>query len=269
MPETLTTEDLGGANSAGPETDPNKSTAPEYVSKADFQTGLKDLGKQIMDSVSAGLKANRQSQSDVIRNQVGKQSATVEGNLVERMAALLPEGTDLNALKRDAFVDSAMAGNLGLANGQPDPKEEGSPSTSGGSLVKSEIAAILKEHKVSADHPELLEYVKANEGEPWYQEGQGFDDLVRMIASREQGDGTTIISPSGGPQPRPDLELAYRKEAGAVTSIPGLTYAQRMTELRKVQDAFQKRGLNVKSIDLTNASKNRNAEGEVISPSVF
>ena len=240
MPDegTLTEESLQAPSSPASETQP-EPTSPELVTMETFQESMEAVGKQIAE----GFKSNRQSQTGTIDNRV----AGMEKRLTEKLIASLPEGTDVDALRREAYLDSQIAGDPAPTDARSgSPQAPDQPPASGANVVEQEIARILQEHGVSADNPELIEYVKANRGQPWYKVGAGFAELVEQIASRAGDPANIMGAGSGGSVSTPDLRTAYLAEVQALREK-----GAHARDLRPVQDKYMSQGLNVYQIDLT------------------
>lgn len=182
MPEeTPKDEGVKDPVSPGSETQDYPSSE-EYVSVADFKAFGKDVISQIQDAT----KANRQSQSDKIKHEVGEGIASA-----------------LDGLKSSQPTES-----------QPDPKPEADaptqeeppadPPQSFG--LEGEIKAILDKNGLNAETPELVAYIEENASKAWWEVGPGFAELAETIGAR---DGAIQAGPGAGAAPRPDLEQEY------------------------------------------------------------
>ena len=239
MPDegTLTEEALQAPSSPASET-PTETPSPELVTMETVQEGFDAIGKQITE----GFKRNRQSQTGTIDNRV----EGIENRVVEKLLKQLPEGTDVEAIRREAWVESQMAGDTATEDvGSESPQASDQPQASGTNLVEQEITRILQETGVSADNPELIEYVKANKGQPWYKVGAGFAELAEQIASRTGDPANIMGAGSGGSASSPNLKASYLKEVQELRAKGG-----KARDLRPIQDKYMSQGLNVYEIDL-------------------
>lgn len=252
--ETLSADALQGASgsaaSDAPEEDQStgeqvSEDQPEPVTKKDLANFKQDVQSLLED----GLQRNRQSQKDTIEDRVAK---SVDSAYTQMLESIAPEGTDLKDLRRKAWIDSQLEnGDLPDENDVPDGSPQ-APSGEGGtskSLVQREIEAILQEHGLSGDEPELQEYVQQNQGTPWYQAGPGFAELAESIASRDSSPANIMGTGSGQSPPSPDLEQAYIKEVAALRG-EGRGFQDRMQKLRQVKEKYRKQNLDVDQIDV-------------------
>ena len=229
--------------SATPEPEPS----PEYVSKADLEA----FGTSLVEQIVPRLK---QSQKDTIKANV---SSEVDGKLsdfdevVELLKPHLPEDLDVQNIKRNAFLDNLMSDVsskpevevVGLETPSQDETPEPASSPPG---LENEIQSILETHGVKGDEPELLEYAEKNKGKPWYQIGQGFDDLAKSIAARSAGNSAGVV-PSQGQAVTSDLVADFRKELaeGQALGRKGMTY------LRQLQAKYVEKGANIEDLDIS------------------
>ena len=203
-----------------------------------FQKGLAKVSEEITE----GFKRNRQSQTGTIDNRL----AGMETRVVDKLLKQLPEGTDVEAIRREAWIESQMDGdNSPTEAGSESPQASDQPLASGANVVEVEISRILQETGVSADNPELIEYVKANKGQPWYKVGAGFAELAEQIASRTGDPANIMGAGSGGSVSTPNLKASYLKEVQELRAKGGTA-----SDLRPVQDKYMSQGLNVYIIDL-------------------
>ena len=251
MPDNETlSEDLlpgkqadAGASAAGDET----SQAP--VSRAEYEK----LSKSVLDltkKIDQGLKANRQSATDTIKSVVSQAQKSSNDYLIDRLAALLPaNGPSLESIKREAFLDEQVAkASAGKDDSDSAQEVESPPAPTGPSLIQQEIAAILTEHGLTGEEPELREYVAAHKGTRWYEAGPGFADLARKIAARKRGTPGGVMLGKVGRPSTSGLEAEYLSEVKEMRK-------QRkygLNLLRDLKDKYRAAGLeNVDEIDLS------------------
>ena len=220
------------------DTPPESTPSQEFVSKADFEAGLEKLATRL-----------KQSQSDVIEDRVtkavsGKMSAFDEA--AESFRPHLKEGVDVADIRRAAFLDNLIAESSEPSEPEsPSPPQDKPPEqASSPSLLEQEIGEILKEHDLREDEPELLEYVKANQGKPWYKIGPGFADLAAKVSARKKGSPAGILAETGRKPPDPDLAQQYVDELATARDEGRRGHAV----LREIKNKYRKLGLDVDNI---------------------
>lgn len=240
-PEKVTpAEEAPQASEAPKETKPS----PEYVSREDLET----FGAELVEKIVPRLK---QSQKDTIKanvaSEVGKLSSFDE--VVELLKPHLPEDLDVQGIKRNAYLDNLMSekppSEAELESDSP-PKEKTPEPASSPPAFEAEIQTILETHGVKGDEPELLEYAEKNKGKPWYQIGQGFEDLTKTIAARSAGTSAGVV-PSQGQAVTSDLVADFRKELaeGMKQGKKGMQY------LRQLQQKYVEKGANIDDLDIS------------------
>ena len=220
---------------------PEPEASPEYVSKADFEAFETDLTARLKQSQRDVIKANVASEVD------GKLSSFDE--VVELLKPHLPEDLDVQGIKRNAFLDSLMS-EKPSSEAEPEsaspPKEETPEPASSPPAFEAEIQTILETHGVKGSEPELLEYAEKNKGKPWYQIGQGFDDLAKSIAARSAGTSAGVVQ-SQGQVATSDLVADFRSELAE-----GMKQGQHgMPYLRKLQQKYVEKGANIDDLDIS------------------
>ena len=164
--------------------DQGEANSEEYVSTADF----KAFGDGIIAQINDLGKANRQSQSDKIKHEVGE-------GITAALAGLKPSEPDESQPEPKPEADTP-------------PKDEppADPPQSFG--VEVEIKALLDKNGLTAETPELVAYLEDEEnvGKAWWEVGPGFAELAETIGAR---DGAIQSGPGAGAAPRPDLEQEY------------------------------------------------------------
>ena len=236
---------------------PEQESAPEYVSQSDYQAGLEAMEDRLVSRL-------KQSTGDRVKKAV---SSEVEGRLSgfdEAVALLrehLPEDLDTEAIKERQFVRSLMQQPASdTPEVEPDaPSQVEVPEVAASPPGReSEIAAILETTGVSGNEPELMEYAKANEGKPWYQAGQGFEDLAKSIATRSAGTPAGVVAPQGQIT-NPDLIKEYRTELNDLlnpTDAEGKFIQGRrrnISQLRALQEKYVELGLKAEDLDISPA----------------
>ncbi len=244
---------------------PEPETSPEYVSKSDLG-GIVD---QIVERVT---KSQRDSIQARVSNEVGEKLSKFD-EVVEALRPHLPENFDASGVKREAFIDNLMRQSTSDTSEpeQPSPPQEEAPTPASVPPGReSEIAAILETHSgLSGSEPELLEYAEANKGKPWYQVGQGFEDLAKSIAARTAGTPAGVVAPQGQVS-NPDLEKEFRTELNGllnpVDSEGKAIQGQRRNpnQLRALQAKYAEQGLKPEDMDITPVTKNMKEQGYTI-----
>ncbi len=239
-PTETPVEDKVAPASATPEPEPS----PEYVSKADLEA----FGTALVDKIVPRLK---QSQKDVIKTNVASEVKKLSSfdEVVELLKPHLPEDLDVQGIKRNAYLDSLMSEKPSPeAEPEPDspPKEKAPEVATSPPAFEAEIQTILETHGVKGDEPELKEYAEKNKGKPWYQIGQGFDDLAKSIAARNAGTSAGVV-PSQGQAATSDLVADFRKELaeGLKQGRHGMRY------LRQLQQKYVEKGANIDDLDIS------------------
>lgn len=243
--EALAAAKAGNAKPAGSESEPSKTPVSNAsgVTKADLEA----LQAGMMQTLKEGLKANRQSTRDTIDDRVNKSFDTM---LIESLKKNLPEGTDFESIRRNAWIESQMTGNNSEASDTSgSPQAPGKSAGSTPSLVEAEIGTILRTHGLSGDEPEIIEYVKANQGKPWFQVGAGLNELAGKIAERSGDAASLSPGSSGGSPPSPNLEAEYIKRVDELRA-KGLSRRAGMSALVELQSEFQGKGLDTSKVNL-------------------
>ena len=238
--ETPVTEQVAQASAA-----PKPEASPEYVSKADLEA----FGTVLIDQIVPRLK---QSQKDVIKtsvaSEVGEKLSSFD-EVVELLRPHLPKDLDVQGIKRNKFLDDLMSGKTSQkAEPEPvsPPKEQAPERASSPPAFEAEIQTILEARGVKGDEPELLEYAEKNKGKPWYQIGQGFDDLAKSIAARSVGTSAGVVQ-SQGQVVKSDLAADFRKELaeGKAQGQTGMRF------LRQLQQKYVEKGADIEDLDIS------------------
>lgn len=224
---------------------PEPEASPEHVSKAD----LKAFGESLIEEMLPRLK---QSQKDVIKTNVDSvvdEKLSSFDEVVELLKPHLPEDLDVQSIKRNAFLDNLMSGKPS-PEAEPEsetpPKVETPEQASSPPAFEAEIQTILETHGIKGDEPELKEYAEKNKGKPWYQIGQGFDDLAKSIAARSAGTSAGVV-PSQGQVATSDLVADFRAELaeGMKQGKKGMRY------LRQLQQKYVEKGAKIDDLDIS------------------
>ena len=164
--------------------DPDKSESQDFVSAAEFKSGMEMVVQKIEDAT----KRNRQSQSDVIKHEVGEK-------LDNALTAL-----------SDSFrpAESPVKPEDAPESSPQDKEPSDSEATFG---VQEEIEGILKEFGLKGDEPEFAPFLEENKGKKWFEAGPGFYALAETLGAREEG--AIQAGPGLGAAPRPDLVQEY------------------------------------------------------------
>ena len=245
MPEETPQETPAEETVAPASETPEPEPSPEYVSKSDYKAGLETME----DNIVARLK---QSTGDkvkaVVASEVGEKLSSFD-EVVELLKPHLPEDLDVQSIKRSAFIDNLMSEKPSSeAEPEPDaPSQAPAPEpASSPPAFEAEIQTILETHGVKGDEPELLEYAEKNKGKPWYQIGQGFDDLAKTIAARSAGTSAGVV-PSQGQEVTSDLVKQFREEL-----TEGMKQGQKgMRYLRQLQQKYVDKGANIDDLDIS------------------
>lgn len=249
--DTLSEDVLPGTEPDAAAAGAERDTSKEPVSREELiatQRMILDLSKKL----DQGLASNRQSATDVIRSEVSKAQKSQNDFLVERLAALLPkDGPSLDAIRREAYLDEQM--HRSSQSSEPHNASDvgaQTPPASGASLMKVEIASILKETGLKGDEPELKEFITQNKGKRWFEVGSQYYDLALKIAARNRGSAGGIVPGGGLHQPDGNLKAAYLAEVAAMRKR-GDYGLHRWTALK---DRFRAQGLqDVDTIDISSA----------------
>ena len=224
---------------------PKQETPPEYVSKSDYKAGLETMEESIVTRLkqSTGDKVKA-----VVASEVGEKLSSFD-EVVELLKPHLPEDLDVQGIKRNAYLDNLMSEKPSLeSEPEPDspPKEKAPEPASSPPDFNAEIQTILETHGVKGDEPELFEYAEKNKGKPWYQIGQGFDDLAKSIAARSGGTPAGV-APSQGQVATSDLVADFRAELaeGMKQGRKGMRY------LRQLQQKYVEKGANIDDLDIS------------------
>ena len=221
---------------------PEPEASPEYVSKADLEA----FGTELVEQIVPRLK---QSQKDVIKANVSSEIVSSFDEVVELLKPHLPKDLDVQGIKREKYIDDLMSGAT-LPEAEPvassSPDEQPSEPASSPPAFEAEIQTILETHGVKGSEPELTEYAEKNKGKPWYQIGQGFDDLTKSIAARSAGTSAGVVA-SQGQAATSDLVADFRKELAE-----GMKQGQHgMAYLRKLQQKYVEKGANIDDLDIS------------------
>ena len=156
----------------------------DFVSTAEFKSGM----EMVISKIEAATQRNRQSQSDVIKHEVGEKLDSALKALGE---SFQPEASPA---KPESDPES--------------PSQDQDPSSSEATFgVQEEIEGILKKFGLKGDEPDLAAFVKDNEGKKWFEAGPGFYALAETLGAREAG--AIQAGPGLGAAPRPDLVQEY------------------------------------------------------------
>ena len=179
--ETPKDQDVKEPTSLGSEGQ-DEPNSEEFVSVADF----KAFGDSIVEQIKDATKANRQSQSDKIKHEVGE-------SITDALKVLQTPQPEESQPEPKPEADTP-------------PKDEppADPPQSFG--IEGEMKALLDKNGLTAETPELVAYAEEHAGEPWYEAGPGFAELAETIGAR---DGAIQAGPGTGAAPRPDLEQEY------------------------------------------------------------
>src|SRR3990167_697185 len=220
MPEETPTDAKGAdAVSVGTET-PAPGSSTEFVSRTELNAAV-DL---IIQEIAVQSKANRQSQSDVIK-------ARVEKEIGAKLAS---------ALRPEASPEPAPA-----PSAPPKAVEPAQPSAAVG--VEAEIQAILTDHKLTGTEPELVAYLTENKGKPWYAVGGGFAAVAQTLGARAGG---TVLAGEGSQSASPNDTEAYITAVRGIREavIKGMDRNTSRAELTKLKETYRKKGVKVDQI---------------------
>ena len=191
----------------------------DFVSTAEFKSGM----EMVISKIEAATQRNRQSQSDVIKHEVGEKLDS----------ALKALGESFQPAESPAKPEGDPE--------SPSQDQDTSPSeaTFG---VQEEIEGILKEFGLKGDEPEFVEFLKENEGKKWFEAGPGFYALAKTLGAREAG--AIQAGPGLGAAPRPDLVQEY---VGEVLKLRDKVHAGelRSYEVHGLQTALKKKYLEL------------------------
>lgn len=208
----------------------------EFVSKTEFDAGL----KKIEELIQGSTERTKQSQRDAIKDRV----ESVEERLLKRLTPVLAKaGIDLeqerraeglNILAEKFLKDPTADAVLPQATQSSSPASEpaGSPET----IL---INTLLTEGGLSRDHPEIAKFL-ANlpAGRTLGGVTRELGELVEEIGQRKQPSGN-IGLPAGSPEAQASLDklvAGYREDALAVRG-------KGMKALREVQKKWRDAGL--------------------------
>ena len=229
-----------------------------YVSKSDYQAGLEALEDRLADRLKDSARDRVKAE---VSSEVSEKLSEFD-KVVELLKPHLQENVDVQALKEREFLRNLMAETSSSPDLKPDspPQEEAPAPASVPPGRETEIQTILEATGVSGEEPELLEYAEKNKGQPWYQVGQGFEDLAKSIAARSAGTPTGVVAPQGQVA-NPDLVKEYR------TELDGLLYhrdgtgkitgdkRRNMNQLRQLQERYLELGLTAEDMEVGSTSK--------------
>ena len=225
MPEETPKDEGVEDSTASGDAGQDEPSSEEYVSMDDF----KAFGESIVAQIKDAGQANRQSQSDKIKHEVG------EGITAALAAALKPSQPAESQSEPEPEADTP-------------PKDEppADPPQSFG--LEGEIKAILDKNGLDAETPELVAYIEENAGKAWWEVGPGFAELAETVGAR---DGAIQAGPGAGAAPRPDLEQEY---IGKVHELRAKVVKGELKRfaVRTLQDALRNeyfgKGVNVDNI---------------------
>ncbi|KKN37301.1 hypothetical protein LCGC14_0765000 [marine sediment metagenome] len=196
---------------------PEPETPPDYVSVSDFQAAQEAQKEELKAQEDRIVTRLKQSTGDKVKAAVTSEVAGVLSaydQAAEDFRPFLKEGADLTEIKRNAAIDKLLAQST---SPEPESEQETPPQVEAPELASSppgretEIAQILETTGVSGSEPELTEYAEQNKGKPWFQVGQGFEDLAKSIAARSAGTSAGVV-PSQGQVATEDLAKEFRQE---------------------------------------------------------
>jgi len=224
---------------------PKQETPPEYVSQSDYKAGLEAMEESIVSRL-------KQSTGDKVKasvaSEVGEKLSSFD-EVVELLKPHLPKDLDVQGIKRNKFLDDLMSEKPSQEAelvAPSSPEEQPSEPASSPPAFEAEIQTILEAHGVKGDEPELKEYAEKNKGKPWYQVGQGFDDLAKSIAARSAGTSAGVV-PSQGQAATSDLVADFRKELAE-----GMKQGQKgMRYLRQLQQKYVEKGAKIDDLDIS------------------
>ena len=240
---------------------PEPESSPEYVSKSDLEA----FGTQIVDQIVPRItKSQRDSIQARVSTEVNERMSELD-KAVEVLRPLMREDVseeDVALVKERQFIRDLMAGSSSESEVESDspPQEEVPEPASSPPGLQDEIQSILDAVGVSGKEPELMEYAEKNKGKPWYQTGQGFEELAKSIAARSAGTPAGVVAPQGQVA-NPDLVQEYR------TELDGLLYhrdgggkitgdkRRNMNQLRQLQEKYSELGLKAEDMELGSTSK--------------
>ena len=105
----------------------------------------------------------------------------------------------------------------------------------------------MENHGLADGHPELVEYAQANKDKPWFQVGQGFDDLAKSLAARTAGTSTGVVAPQSQGS-NPDLVQAFRTELAEAREKG--QYG--MQTLRNLENKYVELGVSIEELNISN-----------------
>ena len=226
---------------------PKQEAPPEYVSKSDYKAGLEAMEENIVSRL-------KQSTGDKVKAVVASEVEKLSGldEAIDALRPLLKDGVsdeDIALVRERKYVQDLMSGKPSPeAVPEPvSPPEEKAPEpASSPPAFEAEIQTILETHGVKGDEPELLEYAEKNKGKPWYQIGQGFEDLAKSVAARSAGTSAGVVA-SQGQVATSDLVADFRKELAE-----GMKQGQKgMRYLRQLQQKYVEKGASIEDLDIS------------------
>lgn len=229
--------------------EPGKKTEPQGNVSGSVEDRLGHLEKLVAGipgQLDEGFKRLKQSQRDTVDDRVNRVKSTLEADILERVKPHLEKaGVNLDEVRRQAFLDRQIEGfSTSTQNAGESPQAEPAPQPSGPSVVQREISSILEKHGLDGKEPELREYMRQHQGEPWYRAGAGFAELAESLAARKQSG--TVMPGGGSAPPAPNLVDAYRKEV-----LEARSRGEGMSGKRRIDEKYRKLGFNPDNVRWT------------------
>ena len=160
------------------------------------------------------------------------------------------EGSVERALKAQGLSTTAPASDDSTSEPKPTTKsDEADEATQASDAIAGEMTKILEEAGLKGDEPELKEWMKENEGKPWYESGKSFFDTAQSLKGK--ADSAPIGGGEGGPAVPDDLTKKYvadRREIYARMSKGEISHTVAKTEADAVKAEAAKAGVLVDQI---------------------
>ena len=228
---------------------PQQAPSQEYVSKSDYEAMHQELKQE--------LERLKQSSDDRAKHAASVSSEVTEklsefDETYKAMKPLLREDVseeEVAQLRERQFLQNLMqdsSSSKSVLEPEARPEAETPAPASVPPPFEAEIQTILDTHGVKGDEPELLEYAEKNKGKPWYQIGQGFDELAKSIATRSAGTSVGVV-PTQGQAANEDLVKQFREEL-----TEGMKQGQKgMRYLRQLQAKYVEKGADIDDLDIS------------------
>ena len=118
------------------------------------------------------------------------------------------EGSVERALKAKGLSTEAPVSDDSTSEPKPTTKSDNADEASQASdVIADEMTKILEDAGLKGDEPEMKEWMKENEGKPWYESGRSFFDTAQSLKGK--ADSAPIGGGEGGATVPDDLTAAY------------------------------------------------------------